>query len=282
MSHKSLIVIPGFLTEPHTLARQDQSSAFNKLDPSAALDRRAWELAFQHLTHDDVEVLTFQWASQSAIELLWETLGPILKQARNLSLDFVKSQLMKSAGDIHDAWTQARTECDAQIQALHELIAERCNLGEVQVIGHSLGARLALKTMHEQAQQGHSLDYKLSAWAPAISLKDLDWERLSRQKYLPEIMYSQADLVLKLIYPLGQGARPSGHMLDIITLLASLMNSNPQKQALGLIGPPSVAASIKQRSIDLSAQNIRHLTYLPSAEYLFKSSQYLKEYLKTS
>ena len=95
-------------------------------------------------------------------------------------------------------------------------------------------------------------------------------------------MYSQHDLVLKLIYPLGQSSRPSGHLLDIFGLAGSLMNQDPSKKALGVIGPPSTASQIKQLSLDLSPQGIRHLTYLPAADYLFKSSHYLKHLLAHS
>ena len=99
---------------------------------------------------------------------------------------------------------------------------------------------------------------------------------------MPEIMYSQADLVLKLIYPLGQASRPSGHLLDIVSLIGSLLSQDQNKKALGLIGPPSTVAHIKQLSLDLSPQNINHLAYLPAARYLFKSSHYLKRLLAQS
>ena len=175
MSRKTLIIVPGFLTEPHTLARSKQSSVLSNLDPSAVLDRRAWLTSIKQICHEDVEIVNFNWASQSVIELLWSTLGPVLIKARHLSFDFLKSRLLQSAGEIHNAWTTARNECDAQVPALHSLIADHSKLGEVYVLGHSLGARLALQTLNHQKEHDKPLEYRLSVWAPAISQKDLNW-----------------------------------------------------------------------------------------------------------
>ena len=282
MSRKTLIIIPGFLTEPHSLARQEQDSALSCLDPSAVLDRRAWSVVMNQLCHENVDIVSFHWASQSAIELLWSTLGPILSKAQHLSFDFLKSQLLKSAGDIHDAWTHACQECDAQVPNLHRLIVEKSSMSDVYVLGHSLGARLALKTLNHQMKSSQRLAYRLSAWAPAISQKDLDWSFLAQQHFVPEIAYSQADLVLKLIYPIVQSFRPSGHILDILSLVRSLLNQDDEKKAIGYIGPPHSIPKISQFSLNLSAQHVRHMTYLPTADYLFKSSYYLKDLLPNS
>ncbi|MAD60860.1 MAG: hypothetical protein CMH49_04980 [Myxococcales bacterium] len=282
MSRKTLIIVPGFLTEPHSLARQEQDSAMSCLDPSAVLDRRAWLVVMNQLCHEDIEVINFPWASQSLIELLWSTLGPILGRSRQLSFEFIKSQLLKSAGGIHDAWTQAHQECDAQVPHLHRLIVEKSSVSDVYVLGHSLGARLALKTLNDQAVTSKPLNCRLSAWAPAISQKDLDWSFLAQQRFIPEIAYSQADLVLKLIYPLGQAPRPSGHILDILNLSASLLNQDERKKAVGYIGPPHSTPAVKQFSHDLSLQAVSHLAYLPAAGHLFRSSRYLKDLLPSS
>ena len=282
MSRKILIIVPGFLTEPHFLARNDQGSVINHLDPSSVLDRRAWSISIKQICHEDVEIINFHWASQSVIDLLCSTLGPLLIKSRHLSFDFLKSQLLQSAREIHDAWTTACHECDAQIPNLHSLIGDYSKLGDVYVLGHSLGARLALKTLNKQKDHTEPFNYRLCVWAPAISQGDLNWSFLEQTKFIPEVMYSQADLVLKLIYPLGHASRPRGHLLDIFSLAGSLMNRVQGQKALGLIGPPSSSPQIKQLSLDLSPQNIRHLTYLSAAEYLFKSSHYLNHLLAHS
>jgi hypothetical protein len=266
-------VIPGFLTEPHSLIQSDTNAVLSQVDPTAILDRRGWHTAAKMCCHEQVEVITYQWASQSAINLLAQTLGRLLPNIRrpsNLNL-----HLVKVAKDIYQAWYNAIKECDAKVQELSTYYQELGTQGEVYVLGHSLGARLAIKALDHLST--HTTDNlpKVSGWAPALNADDADWMSLDQLMNPPEILFSEYDLVLKMIYPLGQDAHLTTPIHQLINIVTTTLKQDERKKAVGLIGPPQECYSLLEIALNLNEKKMSHLGYLPCSDYLFKKSTYL-------
>lgn len=269
----SLIVIPGFLSEPHALAQQHHESALNQLDPTAFLDRRSWENTLRALCNERVNLIVYQWPGQSATELFLEMLTMLLSQGGRFNQ--LKHSLLSLAQELYTAWFNAVHACDAQVEDVTHLYQELCAQGEVYVLGHSLGGRLALKALELHSANPSTRTPKVSAWAPALNSTEMKWTTLNQLKSVPEIMYSQADQVLKLIYPLAQNFQPKMPVMSLLKVLSSILANQSHPKAIGLVGPPPTYPMLFKHSIDLTSRQMNHLGYLPSAEYLFGQSRYL-------
>ena len=81
-SPPTLIVIPGFLTEPHRLVQEHNPSVLDSLDPSALLDRRAWLTSMNMICDDHVKIECFEWGSLSAIHMLTDLVSSLIKTYR--------------------------------------------------------------------------------------------------------------------------------------------------------------------------------------------------------
>jgi len=266
-------VIPGFLTEPHSLIQSDSNAVLNQVDPTAILDRRGWHTAAKQCCHEQVEVITYQWASQSAINLLAQTLGRLLPNIRSLSN--LNLHLVEVARDIYQAWYKAVQECDAKVQELSDYYQELGTKGEVYVLGHSLGARLAIKALDHLSTHTMTNLPKVSGWAPALNADDTDWLSLNQLTNPPEILFSEYDRVLKMIYPLGQDAHLTTPIHQFLNIVTNTLKQDERKKAVGLIGPPQECHSLLAISLNLNDKKMSHLGYLPYADYLFEKSTYL-------
>lgn len=279
-----LIVIPGFLTEPHRLAQEHKSSALDAIDPSAYLDRRAWLKSMRCVCDESVDVTCFEWGSQSALHMLTDLISPFIFRKESLSQgkrDF-SSQISRIARELHSSWRASRDEADRAVDQLCELIITSPNPSSITLVAHSLGGRIALKAIDRLYRSGERSLPKLSAWAPAISLSEMSCDSISQLTDPPEIVYSGADLVLKYIFPLGQGPAPQMNLLGGLTILATLMSRDQTQCAIGLIGPPKSAIELNQISQDLTHLPMTHLGYLPATEAIFRSSPYLSLLLPSS
>ena len=134
---------------------------------------------------------------------------------------------------------------------------------------------MALKAIERLSLEGFSPLPKVVAWAPAISESELSCATLDKTPLPPEIIYSSADIILKFIFPLGQGPRPQVGFLGGLSLISKLLQTRDERRALGLVGPSTHTKNLHTMAQDMSEQKLTHLGYLPAAEYLFKSSHYL-------
>ena len=280
----TLIVIPGFLTEPHRLAQDHPSKALDTLDPTSYLDRRSWQRSINAVCDDRVNVECFEWGSQSALHVLTELVSPLIARGSPLALSSGKlaSRIMQIATELHSSWCAARDEADRAVDDLCSQILSAPKSDRVTIIAHSLGARIALRALDRLYRSGERALPKLSAWAPAISESEMSCEAIAQLAAPPELIYSRADLVLKYIFPLGQGPRPRMSLLGGLNLITTLANSEPHKRALGLVGPPTNAPTLASIAQDFTDRPMTHLGYLPAAEYIFHSSLYLSELTRAS
>ena len=273
----TLIVIPGFLTEPHRLAKERPSEALDALDPTSYLDRRAWLKSISAVCLDHVSVECFEWGSQSALHVLTELISPLIARGSPSATGSSKlaSRISQITAELHSSWRTARDEADRSVDDLCSQILSTPEPERVMIVAHSLGARIALRALDRLHRSGERALPKLSAWAPALSESEMSCEALAQLAAPPEIIYSRADLVLKYVFPLGQGPRPQMNFFGGLNLIATLASSEPSKRALGLVGPPVSAPSLASIAQDLTDRPMTHLGYLPAAEYIFHSSLYL-------
>lgn len=300
-----LIVIPGFLNERDAITRilsrsREVLERVGVDDPTASIDERAWLQAMCRVTDPKVKVEVFSWASQSLAQLVVEVIAPLislkLDLSRVMSFDArVAEALLRAKG----VWDEAVRQSEASVERLIDRLqafkrAEPSD--EIYLIGHSLGGRIALRVAERLASasthtlldpsaklsadlsapslhlstHGHSPIY-VSAWAPAISRRELEWESLETYEAPPEIYFSQADSILKLLFPLGQAPIKRAHYLELVKLLGPLFDE--RQRAVGLIGPGSSAFP----TLDLSEEQMRHAGYLLKVESLMRRSVYLNK-----
>ena len=279
MKKKTLIIIPGFLTDSHALAKAHKASSLNEYDPTAQLDHRAWQKELKNLCHQEVQVQTLQWDSQSPVELVSSGLKIFVDYIR-LPLG-LPHKILALAQTLHDSWSKAINESDLVYHDLCRLVEKASQDSEVTLLGHSLGGRIALKALSQLAREGRLKRLpQVSAWAPAITIEDLDWSLLETLAQPPEICFSQEDLVLNYLFPLGQAAPLNGDSTDLLNLLQTFALRTNEQRALGHIGPPDRAPLLQELSHDYTAKKMRHLNYLPQASLLFQESTYLAQLLK--
>ena len=283
-SSPTLIVIPGFLTEPHRLAQEHKPSVLDSIDPSALLDRRAWLKSMNAICDDRVNIECFKWGSQSVVHMLTDLVSSLITRSQLLNLGSREFtiKLTQIAQELHSSWREAREEADHSVNSLCERILAAPDPSSLVLIGHSLGARLALKALNQLYQAGETCLPKLSAWAPALSLSEMPCHSIAQLNAPPEIIYSRSDLVLKYIFPLGQGPKPQANLLGGLSLIKMLWNYDETKRAIGLVGPPKDLLLLGELSQDLSDRSMTHLGYLPAAESLFEESPYLSQLMPQS
>ena len=279
MRRQTLIIIPGFLTESHHSMPYHADSPLSQYDPTAHLDYRAWQRDLTGLCQQNVHVHTVHWNSQSPLKLAGHGLKAILdyiKQPKGLP-----HKLLAITQELHLTWSKAISESDHVFSEVCELVQKQSKTSEVILLGHSLGGRIALKALNHLAKHEQTVQLpKVCAWAPAISIKDLDWLLLDALHTPPEICYSQEDRILKYLFPLGQGEPIKGNILDLITILQALHFHKDSQRVLGYSGPPQSVSKVHKLSKDYTQSNMTHLSYLPKANMLFEQSSYLSKLLK--
>ena len=294
-----VIVIPGFLTEPIT--RKLQASPVEKgsgggtlsellnmlplsflddLDPTKALDARAWVLEMRAAVDPQHSLECFEWASESLVELVVNSVGHLFELRRGAFKKMAPAALMKIAYELHNAWGRAEREADQSAERLYQHVEAHAQAHPEQpiyLIGHSLGARLTLRFAERLAERpimagGRAAEVHMSAWAPAINSDALAWEHLVSLPHPPEVLFSSHDLVLKHMFPLGAMSFSNIPLIDIPMLGAQLMKAS---KALGLTGQ-APSSYPQARLINVSERSIGHLAYLDHASDLIAASPVLK------
>ena len=279
---RRLVVIPGFLTEPGSLSKAITQSRFAHLDPTSALDERAWLSVTQASVDSDVSVEVMSWASQSVFRMLGEVIMPIIERSLSLAslTQRVDTQLIRAAFKVKEVWSDAVAQSEEAVNRLVHLIQTSPDDEELYLLGHSLGGRIVLKSMMAIAglEEAHlnSTPYtypKVSVWAPAISQREVNWELLSTVDLPPEIFFSRADLVLKLCFPLGQAPIKNLGPLELLKITSTIFDR--AQQAVGLNGPIDLTHLRYTPTLDLSDQAMTHLGYLWALDDLIGQSVYL-------
>ena len=236
-----IYLVTGFLTEL-PIPREEGEGQLARLqrllqqlqgehDLLQAVDGRGWERQLRCALppHCMLPVELFPWHSRRLIELL-PALAPLiqhlikrrLRPPRNLpELLSLLRALGDAAQGLRELWDAAREAAEAGAIKLAHQLEERHSPDErLILIGHSLGARLALRAATHLAPRPLSL----LALAPAIREAELDHAVLSRPTQQIEIAYSERDLILRWLYFLAELRVPSD-------LLAA------PRGALGFSGP---------------------------------------------
>ena len=285
----SVILAPGFLTEPLTkrlLSNRKEISgevskgdselpleALDAFDPTKALDARAWRHEFSKMVDlDRCDVSCFDWASQSLVELIAQSAQLIYSHRATLSLQMMDT-LHAVGMKLYQTWREAIDQADSSVEPLYGMVAARAEEAPHQpiyVVGHSLGARIALRLAERLSERPVHAPVKISAWAPAIDQDELAWSTLRELSDPPEVFYTQGDLVLKYLYKLGQSSLTGVKAIDMISLPISLASKG---RAVGLIGAGEMYPEGLQ--IDLGDTAIGHLTYLSEMPTVIGRSVYL-------
>ena len=236
-----IYLVTGFLTEL-PIPREEGEGQLARLqrllqqlqgehDLLQTIDGRGWvrQLRCALPVHCSLPVELFPWHSRRLIELL-PALTPLiqhlikrrLRPPRNLpELLSLLRALGDAAKGLRELWEAAREAAEAGAVTLAHRLEERHPPDErLILIGHSLGARLALRTATLISPRPLSV----LALAPAIREAELGRFAPSRPMQQVEIAYSERDLILRWLYFLAEFRVPSD-------LLA------PPRGALGFSGP---------------------------------------------
>lgn len=278
---RKLLIVPGFLSEQHLLSKALEGSALARIDPTVALDGRAWLLACQAIVDDDVEIDLYDWHSHTIGALLSRSLLPLWRSEAKLALrgKINLSRWLEGAREIHQIWEEAIIESDRAAKQLASTLSSSTDTQQVWLLGHSLGGRISLNVSQYLLQQNSSLP-KVSAWAPAIAQSDLDWDLLTQSPLPIECYYSHHDLVLRWLFPLGQTSFGKGSPL--IRLPFFLYRAGRKRiahRAVGLDGPPQSVLNQMSAAQDISDLHLNHLSYLPAMLTLFRRSTHLSTLL---
>ena len=293
-----LIIVTGFLTERNAASKALQGSALESLDFTAVLDSRAWLSVARSITRAPVEVSSFEWANQSLFHMISEVLDPfayLLPRRRGRATPPPSRQrldysVLESSLKARAVWNEAIAQSAPAARALSEHLERALSesAGEVHVIGHSLGGRVVLQALTlliETCGPEITRRLKVSAWAPAIARREVSWDILARSINAPEIVLSRADIVLRVLFPLGQLTARDLNPITLLKLAPALLSGEnevegPLQRAVGYSGPPEMWLRPERSVIDVSAQSITHLGYLPAFEYVMRQSPELSQLLK--
>lgn len=262
------LLVPGFLTQTHTLLPND-------LDPTRALDARAWVLEATKAIPEGVSarVECFEWGSKKLMEVLKDMLLPLLK-----SVDFRPERLLKSALNLKNAWHSAEEEADKSApRLLAHLRALRAAhpSAPIYVIAHSLGGRMAIRACEQMAREGEPIsDLYVSTLAAAIDKRAVDWARLAALPSPPEVVFSAHDQVLKYLFKLATATITGIPFIDLPVITMAYLKG---PDAAGLVGPGDDYP--KGLALDVSDSHIGHLAYLSELPAIFAKSRYLKALL---
>lgn len=160
-----------------------------------------------------------------------------------------------AAKSIQAAFQRAMSNADDLASKLNELLVHVD--GPVILVGHSLGARCALRYYCSSSLDPAQVTGVIGL-APAIGQSELK----NTRPRSPLVAYSSHDHVLRYAYPIGNRE-----------LFAS--SGQDEEDALGLIGP---SGAEKMLGIDLSDLEIGHLDYCERLEEVlsrFNIQQYL-------
>lgn len=243
----SLLFVPGFFTEP--------------LVPGSPLDL-SWDRQVQN---------TAQQYGINGYIVRWPA-GNI----RDISLFRGAGAAQAAIESSIKAWCTAKNRTNDVIEFLEGHLNRSVN--SIHLAGHSLGARIALKVA-ENLGAGSNI-ISLTALAPAISAKDLDFEKVaSAAQKSPLVCYSSRDRVLSTLFPCGEQS------LDVLNLCRSsiyepakilqrvsrVLEKRSENPALGLVGVPSTYSHL----FDSKDTRLSHMKYASNLHNILSSSRNL-------
>lgn len=228
-----LVVIAGFLTESGDLTSPDEWAV------------PVIEFAAAH----GFGAASVQWGSRSFTDIFASS-----SEVGSLALGALA------------AWREARDAADALAEELPAWIGA-FGTRDVHIVGHSLGARIALKSCARAAPKSVA---SVTALAPACRASDCDFTRvIQATRTPPTIYYSAHDRVLADIFPTAE--RPHGvavAAVDVLprawrapSLVAQALTNRMSEPALGLVGRVPQGVEALDASLALGAR-VGHFTYL--------------------
>lgn len=275
-AQRVLLIVPGFLTQKGLIGRELEGSPLESIDPTRALDGRAWLNAVTSIVQEDVHVEVFEWESMSVEAILIRIL---LLKSRPDGLTSSRGALdpkwLRMAQEVFERWMSVFQECENVTDQLRHKISGYPPSTQLYIMGHSLGGRLVLNAAQSMPQSQIS-SIKMSAWAPAMYQDEFDWDRGARLPFPPEIIFSRHDYILKFLFPLGQGSLGREPWKSrLFNHLKRAFHHTLTTSPIGLSGPP--ISSPYPASRDLTSQKVGHLSYLHAVPDLFRKSVYLSE-----
>ena len=273
-SPTKVYLIPGFLTElplPREGSREGALARLQRLlqsliessDPLQLIDGRGWVGALSAALPEEAQssIELVSWPSRRLFELL-PTLTPILRLLRRQRLTLfgraALPQLLLSLGQsawtLQQLWVAAREAADeASVQLAAQLRAGHPAGEPILLIGHSLGARLALRAALRCVEN----PVYVLALAPAMREQELIGEAKrpsSNFARLLEVGYSPDDRILQWLYPLAE--------------LGGALPFSQSSEALGSVGP-----RVGDLCIPLPCSPMGHLSYMDGLSRLLPRSQ---------
>lgn len=195
---KHVILIPGFLTEKRAL-----NHGIHDIDDIGHLKICDWYRHFLNMPLSfNANVYYFNWPSQSIHSALQAIGKKLLSIGLNLSLGPFIPPVLQIFQSLQTPWNDAVEMADLQAKQLMEDILSLD--GEVFIIGHSLGGRIATRLLEVQEQ----LDVKklyIASLAPAISERELIITQ-KKEAIKHEIFYSKYDMILRFIFRAGESS----------------------------------------------------------------------------
>ena len=190
----------------------------------------------------DCSVYAIRWPSWSTTELL--TLVGTLVAAGGASVFTGGSSLLLAMKSVQAAFQRAVNTADelvCHLNLLFDLIQ-----GDLLLVGHSLGARCALKYFADHSLRQSRVTGVL-ALAPAVGQSEI---KVKSGEAV--VTYSQSDFVLERIYPIGMSE-----------LLSAQMKF--ESDAIGYVGPRSGYGLV---GLNCSRKEIGHSDYCEQLEWI--------------
>lgn len=218
---KHVLIIPGFLTEKTYI-----KYGLHEIDALGHLHHCDWYRHFITMPGCfNANIHYYNWASQSSVT---SCLRQIFDK-KPFPIPVPKIIPTPHTIQLRKSWKDAVEYADRQASYLVNLVRDL--QGEVFVIGHSLGGRIALRLLEKQDQIGNDRVF-VCALAPAIMEREL-YIQHHNELVKNEIFYSRHDIVLRFLFGLGEG-----------TFFGD---------ALGLVGP-SAKSKNGLKGIDISSR----------------------------
>jgi len=227
-----LVFVPGFLTE------------------ESVRNNQAWvEQLVLFAIERDYAVGGVLWASNTLKGLL----------------DIDTLSLASMSSNFVNQWSESARKSESVVGELLKM-SSYFKGRKTHLIGHSLGARIALRVAEQAPQHTfHSVVAMAAACDPAFC----DFEMIEKKtKRKPLILFSNADKVLEFLFPTAQNQKNFSEIVQkaqspttlLLTIGAHYLANRNTSSALGYLGTASHAA----RNIDASQllnTKVGHLTY---------------------
>ena len=181
--------------------------------------------------------------------------------------------LHKLQSGVLNTWIAAREEADRIVNSLESLLGGLSR--PIILVGHSLGARIALKYASQSQIKPLRSIYAL---APAVSQSEINICRVVGNVDRSVLFgYSRRDLVLQYLYPLGGQKGLLSQTIDSIkqrdlkalNLISQIVSNHIDNPPIGCVGL-DVSGFAKAEVYEF---NTRHTQYCPHLFQILKSAE---------